>query len=669
MPDIDALQDEYGELTREINRQNELRDSGSDDYDWNKLDQANNRRNQVRRSIEDAGGTPGGEPGPSETPSGGQTGGQGAAPQTPPDPNTSTIGQLEQRLGSLRADPPHPGVRMEDGKVVGGTAEELQEQLNWRGQVEQLEHELTAAQADKAWADSGGPDGFTDEELEAIEQAGETIDEIQGRLDSVNSEIAGLEARLDQAKGVLDEQIIEGGGPNAQSGAAIGVGAMINGLLRPLYQQKAAITQELNAALAALAAIITARVRSQLEGSNTEVGLPNDGKGKAAVEDAFLRRVYHRLGLPYPPTGASGLLRGLSGAQSSVPSPVPWVAIAAAFVGLLVIGLIVLMLATAGSDPAPAVAVSPPSVDVVPEDTGDALDDPNTEVVVGDEATTEDDPESDPVVAVPATVTGVGAPYACAVVTHSPLAGFQNSLSFFVLLVLLGGQGGPIPDGTTLTVDAGGVAPNSAPIQGSVAEVPIPIDHTGSYSIQTITAEGPDGPLPVNASFPDISVNSSEGPVDDCQTPDEVLDQHPDWLFPVSGVSSASALWFGDEPPQSADAARLQHFLHLFDEAQRNRDGAALLSMLDDAALDRYGQAQCESYLDEVAGSATDFTLISAVAKPYVYMTDDASTPIPDAWAVQVQLNLGGSESELEMHLRVTDDEVSWFTDCGDPIP
>lgn len=670
---LKKLQDEYRELSQTIKRQNELRESGSDDYDLDKLDRANNRRNQVRREIKQAGGTPQAGPPPTETP----VKGQGTTPQqtpTTPEPPDSTVSQLERQLKQVKGNPPHPGVRMVDGKVVGGTAKDLQEQLDWRGKVEKLEHELTGAQAEEAWAAGGGPDGFTTAEQSGIKTARTKIDAIQQRLDAVNKKIAGLEGKLAEAQGTLDEQKIEGGGPNAQSAAAIGVGAQINGLLRPLYAEQAAITKELNTALGELGAIIRGRVRKQLENSGVEVGLPNDRVGKTAVEDAFLRRVYRRMGLPYRPTGAPGLLGGLTGAQSSRLPDLPWVAVVTAVIVTLLAVFVVFLLVTAGND-APVVAVpsAPVSSDPDPADTDVAAPEEDTTENVGTDEPPVDEPAPEP----PAVAVGIGVPYGCANVTHSPLAGFPGSLSYFMLLLLVGGQSGPIPDGTELTVDAGGIAPNSAPIIGSVAEIPIPIDHYGTYSVSSIVSDGPGGAIPVQFAVDDIVVGSSEGPIGGCVPAIDALDSRPDWIFPVDGSVNPDGLWFGDTPPIAADSPNgaapsmpdFEGFLHDFGQSHDALFAAELLETLDAATIARYGSDQCAEYLSGVVGTLSGPKLISAVKEPWDYPTDGLTTEIEDSWTLLVDLVLGGSQTQTPMHVRATPDGITWFTDCGSPLP
>lgn len=680
---LEELQEEYERLTEEINRQNELRDAGSDDYDWDALDRAFNRRNQLRKDIEEAGGTPGGEtPRSSDPPSTGT--GPSETPTSPRDPSESTIDQLRTDLDTLRNNPPHPSVRLEEGEVVGGTPEQFQEQLDWRSRVDQLQHELTAAEADQAWADAGGPDGFTDAELRAVEQAGTKIDGIQERLDAVNAQIAEKQAALDEAAGVMRSQQRQGGGPNAASGAAVAVGARLQGELRELHARQAAIAQELNAALEELAAIIRGRVRTQLEGGGTSVDLPGDPKGKQAVEEAFLRRVYKRLGLPYRPVGGSGMLRGLTGAQSRVPNP-RLVVLAVIVLLLLAGGLLVLL---SGGDDPPAETTADADVDV-------AVEEPASESTTGDAVATQDessasgtdstevavDSDTGSVTELPSpppTASAILVPFACPSVWHTPLAGFAQSLSYFELALLVAGVGGPIPPGSTLTIDAGGLAPNTAPIDGATAVVPIPIDQFGSYSVSSVMAQGPDGPIPVEANIADVLVGSSEGPIDGCSSPMEVLSgggvglgDSSDQLYfgeaPLAGPGSGGEA-FSDGAAQSA-LPDFELFFEMFGEAHDSGDAATLFDLLDAATLDRYGPDQCRSYLDEVVGSLADPMLVSATAQPWSYETDGVVTEVPDAWTLEIDAVLGGSPVQATMHLRpAADGGLRWFTDCGEPI-
>ena len=683
---LEELQEELERLNEEIARQNELRDSGSDDYDFDALDRAFNRRRHVQRDIEEAGGTPGGETPPSSDPP--SNGTEPAEAPTPPrDPNESSIDQLRTELETLRNNPPHPSVRMEDGQVVGGTPEQFQEQLEWRSRVDRLQHELTAAEADQAWAAAGDPDGFTDAELRAVEEASTKIDGIQERLDAVNAQIAEKQAALDEAAGVMRSQQQQGGGPNAASGAAVAVGARLQGELRELHAQQAAIVQELNAALEELAAIIRNRVRAQLEGSGVGVDLPGDPKGKQAVEEAFLRRVYRRLGLPYLPVGGSGLLRGLTGAQSrGFDLRVALVALVALL--LVVGGLLVLFNGgdgstetTIGTDP---VVDEPVSEETAQDsdaetDTGTVTEETNTvsETDSSEVAIDSDTGSVEP--SPPPAASSILIPFACPSVWHSPLAGFAASLSYFELALLVAGVGGPIPPGSTLTVDAGGISPNSAPIDGATAVVPIPIDHFGTYPVSSVTAQGPDGPIPVDVLVGDVVVGSSEGPIDGCGSPLDVLDAgglelgDPDVLYfgdsplvdPGSGGGSGSAAGDPQSSPPDFDL-----FLNTFGQAHDNGDADTLFDLLDVATIDRYGPDQCRAYLGQVVGSVTGPMLLSAEPGVFSYETDGLATEIPDAWRLQIEAELGGSPVQVPMHVRpAADGGVRWFTDCGDPIP
>ncbi len=667
MPGQTDLQNKYDELTKTIKEQNGLRDSGSDDYDIMKLEKATTERGRVERSIRQAGGTPGKRP-PTTKPA--NTGSQ----QPTSDPTANTTQQLEQSLNTLRGSPPHPGVRLSDGKVVGGTEKDLKEQLKWRADVEQAEHELTAAQADDAWTQAGGPKGFTDADRRAIKDESGKIDGIQHELDEVNAKIAKKEALLRGAKNQLDGEQKKGGGPAAAGGAAIAVGARLQGELRPLYKQQAAIIKRLQEAQAALAEVVRKRVRTQLEGSSTRVDLPTDRKGRSAVEDAFMRRVYRRLGLPYPAPTTPGILKGLGAPQSSLPLQRPGVVVAAVII-LVLIALAGFALvsgrgdseASAAPDPVQIVAV--PDTPVVVEELPEPIEQETQNEVVNSADSAAADVAPEPTIL---TATAVAVPYACAVVVHSPLDGFPDSFSFFVTTFVVAGVDGPIGSPATLTVDAGGLAPNSAPINGYMAEVQIPIDMFGNYSVASITADGPDGPIPVEFAPYGFTVESSEGPIDGCLTPTDAQAANSDFNAQV-----AAGMWLGDElvdPPTEAEDNDTQTpepdfaaFLDSLGEAHASANGDSLFSSLDVASIDRYGEDQCRSYLNGVVGSVLDPALLGATEGPWNYETDDASTLITDAWELAIDVTLGSQQTQTTMHVRVVDGEITWFTDCGTP--
>jgi hypothetical protein len=61
--------------------------------------------------------------------------------------------------------------------------------------------------------------------------------------------------------------------------------------------------------------------------------------------------------------------------------------------------------------------------------------------------------------------------------------------------------------------------------------------------------------------------------------------------------------------------------------------------------------------------------LLSADQQVFNYETDGVTTEIPDAWSLQIDVELGGSPAQVTMHVRPAEDGgLRWFTDCGEPV-
>ena len=87
--------------------------------------------------------------------------------------------------------------------------------------------------------------------------------------------------------------------------------------------------------------------------------------------------------------------------------------------------------------------------------------------------------------------------------------------------------------------------------------------------------------------------------------------------------------------------------------------------------IDRYGASACEAKLaSDVADPtyAVDIVAIHPLA-PWDYVTDGRTTTIAQAWTVDANVTTLGATSSREVHVAPMDGAVSWFTDCGDPLP
>ena len=92
---------------------------------------------------------------------------------------------------------------------------------------------------------------------------------------------------------------------------------------------------------------------------------------------------------------------------------------------------------------------------------------------------------------------------------------------------------------------------------------------------------------------------------------------------------------------------------------------------LNGAVIDRYGSATCEAKL---ASDQADPAYTISVTEihplgPWDYTTDDRTTTIDEAWTVDATVTGGGETVVRQLHVAPMDGGVSWFTDCGDPLP
>jgi hypothetical protein len=101
-----------------------------------------------------------------------------------------------------------------------------------------------------------------------------------------------------------------------------------------------------------------------------------------------------------------------------------------------------------------------------------------------------------------------------------------------------------------------------------------------------------------------------------------------------------------------------------------------LLDALDAAVIARYGAPTCAAALGTFAADPSYSIVVNAVAAPapWDYVTDEKTTTIPDALAVDAVVTGGGingatpSTATRTLHFHLVDGAVRWFTDCGTPL-
>jgi hypothetical protein len=132
---------------------------------------------------------------------------------------------------------------------------------------------------------------------------------------------------------------------------------------------------------------------------------------------------------------------------------------------------------------------------------------------------------------------------------------------------------------------------------------------------------------------------------------------------PSASPSAASGLVQDDE-------ARIRAFYEVLVPAVREPDAQRLVDLVHPATTDRYGVAACLVYFAGLDDPDFDVAVDSVDdPAPWDYVTDDLTTTIEDAWAVDADLTSRGSTVARELHVAEADGDIRWFTDCGVPLP
>ena len=127
----------------------------------------------------------------------------------------------------------------------------------------------------------------------------------------------------------------------------------------------------------------------------------------------------------------------------------------------------------------------------------------------------------------------------------------------------------------------------------------------------------------------------------------------------------------GAIPAPEDDLAPVREFLGRFDRAHQEGDVDTLLELLDPLAIARYGEAQCRGYLEAVAGSIRELELLDARRQPYDYPTDDLTVEPFEVWNLDMEATVLDTDRQtfnFNLGNGGPDGELTWFTDCGQPI-
>lgn len=127
-------------------------------------------------------------------------------------------------------------------------------------------------------------------------------------------------------------------------------------------------------------------------------------------------------------------------------------------------------------------------------------------------------------------------------------------------------------------------------------------------------------------------------------------------------------------PPQPAPTTTAappetpQDFLALLVEGLRG-DAALLVSRLNQATIDIYGEEQCLATFAQVLDPDTEITIREVGDPgPWEYVIDGIVTPLEDVLPIEVERLVNGQTIIQELHWKLVDGRWTWFSDCGDPL-
>jgi hypothetical protein len=96
-----------------------------------------------------------------------------------------------------------------------------------------------------------------------------------------------------------------------------------------------------------------------------------------------------------------------------------------------------------------------------------------------------------------------------------------------------------------------------------------------------------------------------------------------------------------------------------------------LLSRLDPAVFEAYGEEQCRAYVEGLDEPTIGFE-VRDVGEPEDWdfgERDGLAIPISEAIPVEIVQSVDGvAAPPQETHVHRVGDQLRWFTDCGEPV-
>jgi hypothetical protein len=124
-------------------------------------------------------------------------------------------------------------------------------------------------------------------------------------------------------------------------------------------------------------------------------------------------------------------------------------------------------------------------------------------------------------------------------------------------------------------------------------------------------------------------------------------------------------------PTPDPRLGELQEFFATYNGLFQSADVAGLLALLHPGVLDLYGQSACQDYLSSIIDKPIHVEVLQLQSfEPWTWEIDGRSTDIEDAYSILAGVSAAGQTIQQSMHLGLAGDgSISWFTDCGEPLP
>ena len=137
-------------------------------------------------------------------------------------------------------------------------------------------------------------------------------------------------------------------------------------------------------------------------------------------------------------------------------------------------------------------------------------------------------------------------------------------------------------------------------------------------------------------------------------------------------VTGAASVPVGPEGiPDQPVSYDVTSFVEEFNAAFADEDVVALAALLNPAVIERYGESSCSAYLESVITNTIEVEAVKVLSFGWWdWEMDDLVTTMDNVYAILINVTAQGQTSEQEVHYgQLENGTLSWFTDCGDPLP